>query len=103
MTGTAAVGAVVRLLDTAIPLDTAIEEGRGLSSMSGILADTGYRLPSAAGPAVRRHFRCRPKNRFPSSASNHGVPAWPPRLACSVFSLLPKASNRSRARCRGFP
>lgn len=38
MAGTAAVGAVVHLLATAI------EEGRGLSSMSGILADSSYRL-----------------------------------------------------------
>jgi hypothetical protein len=38
MAGTAAVGGVVHLLATAI------EEGRGLSSMSGILADTSYRL-----------------------------------------------------------
>ena len=36
--GTAAVGAVVHLLATAI------EEGRDLSSMSGILADGSYRL-----------------------------------------------------------
>jgi hypothetical protein len=36
--GTAAVGAVAHLLATAI------EEGRGLSSMSGILADSSYRL-----------------------------------------------------------
>ena len=35
---TAAIGAVVH------PLATAIEEGRDLSSMSGILADTAYRL-----------------------------------------------------------
>jgi F420H(2)-dependent quinone reductase len=38
MAGTAAIGAVVHLLATAI------EEGRDLSSMSGILADTAYRL-----------------------------------------------------------
>jgi hypothetical protein len=38
MAGTAAVGAVVDLLATAI------EEGRDLSSMSGILADSSYRL-----------------------------------------------------------
>ena len=38
MAGTAAIGAVVHLLGTAI------EEGRDLSSMSGILADTAYRL-----------------------------------------------------------
>ena len=38
MAGTAAVGAVAHLLATAI------EEGRGLSSMSGILADSSYRL-----------------------------------------------------------
>jgi hypothetical protein len=38
MAGTAAVGAVVHLLATAI------EEGRDLSSMSGILADSSYRL-----------------------------------------------------------
>ena len=36
--GTAAIGAVVHLLATAI------EEGRDLSSMSGILADTAYLL-----------------------------------------------------------
>jgi hypothetical protein len=35
---TAAVGAVVHLLATAV------EEGRDLSSMSGILADSSYRL-----------------------------------------------------------
>ncbi|MFE0378650.1 hypothetical protein ACFW1M_24390 [Streptomyces inhibens] len=38
MAGTAAIGAVVHLPATAI------EEGRDLSSMSGILADTAYRL-----------------------------------------------------------
>ncbi|MFI2183875.1 hypothetical protein [Streptomyces sioyaensis] len=38
MAGTVAIGAVVHLLATAI------EEGRDLSSMSGILADTAYRL-----------------------------------------------------------
>jgi hypothetical protein len=38
ISGTAAVGAVVHLLATAI------EEGRDLSSMSGILADTAYLL-----------------------------------------------------------
>jgi hypothetical protein len=38
MAGTAAIGAVVHLLATAI------EEGRGPSSMSGTLADTAYRL-----------------------------------------------------------
>ena len=38
MAGTAAVGAVVHLLATAI------EEGRDLSSKSGILADSSYRL-----------------------------------------------------------
>jgi hypothetical protein len=38
MAGTAAIGAVVHLLATAI------EEGRDLSSMSGILADSSYRL-----------------------------------------------------------
>jgi hypothetical protein len=38
MAGTAAIGAVVHLLATAI------EEGRDLSSMSGILAGTAYRL-----------------------------------------------------------
>ncbi len=37
MAGTAAIGAVVHLLATAI------EEGRDLSSMSGIVADTAYR------------------------------------------------------------
>jgi len=38
MAGTAEVGEVVHLLATAI------EEGRGLSSMSGILAESSYRL-----------------------------------------------------------
>jgi hypothetical protein len=38
MAGTAAIGAVVHLLATAI------EKGRNPSSMSGILADTAYRL-----------------------------------------------------------
>jgi hypothetical protein len=38
MTGTGAIGAVVHLLDTAI------EEGRDRSSMSGIVADGSYRL-----------------------------------------------------------
>ena len=38
MAGTAAIGAVVHLLTTAI------EEGWDLSSMRGILADTAYRL-----------------------------------------------------------
>jgi hypothetical protein len=41
MAGTAAVGAVVHLLVTAI------EEGRDLSWMSGILAGTACRLPLA--------------------------------------------------------
>jgi hypothetical protein len=41
MAGTAAIGAVVQLPATAI------EEGRDPSSMSGILADTAYRLPLA--------------------------------------------------------
>jgi hypothetical protein len=31
----------------AVAVDTAIEEGRGPSSMSGILADTAYRPPPA--------------------------------------------------------
>ncbi|GAA2440818.1 hypothetical protein GCM10010191_66080 [Actinomadura vinacea] len=39
--GTAAIGAVVHLLATAI------EEGRDLSSMSGVLAGAAYRLLSA--------------------------------------------------------
>ncbi|WP_327224197.1 hypothetical protein OG229_09590 [Streptomyces platensis] len=39
--GTAAIGAFVRLPATAI------EEGRDLSSMCGILADTAYRLVPA--------------------------------------------------------
>jgi hypothetical protein len=38
MAGTAAIGAVVHLLATAI------EEGQDLSSMNGILAGTAYRL-----------------------------------------------------------
>ena len=38
MAGTAAIGAVVHLPATAI------EEGRDLSSMSGILAETAHRL-----------------------------------------------------------
>ncbi|MFH0174295.1 hypothetical protein [Streptomyces cacaoi] len=38
MAGTAAIGAVVQLPATAI------EEGRDLSSMSGLPADTSYRL-----------------------------------------------------------
>ncbi len=38
MTGTSVIGAVVHLLAAAI------EEGRDLSSMSGILADSSYRL-----------------------------------------------------------
>lgn len=38
MAGTAAIGAVVRRLAAAI------EEGRDLSSMSGVLAGTAYRL-----------------------------------------------------------
>ena len=38
MAGTAAIGAVVHVLATAI------EEGRDLSSMRGILADTAYLL-----------------------------------------------------------
>ncbi|WP_017586503.1 hypothetical protein [Nocardiopsis ganjiahuensis] len=41
MIGTTAIGAVVYLLATAI------EEGRGLSLMNGILADSAYRLLSA--------------------------------------------------------
>ncbi|WP_330316508.1 hypothetical protein [Streptomyces platensis] len=41
MAGTAAIGAFVRLPATAI------EEGRDLSSMCGILADTAYRLVPA--------------------------------------------------------
>jgi len=47
-----------------------------------------HRLRSVAGVSVRPHFRCRVKNRAPSSTSNHGVPACPPGLACSVFSLV---------------
>jgi hypothetical protein len=39
MAGAAAIGAVVHLLATAI------EEGRDLSSMSGMPADISYRLP----------------------------------------------------------
>ena len=38
MAGTAAIGAVVHLLITAV------EESRDLSSMSGILAESSYRL-----------------------------------------------------------
>ncbi|GAA5103482.1 hypothetical protein GCM10023319_71390 [Nocardia iowensis] len=38
MAGTAAIGVVVHLLVTVV------EEGRDLSSMSGILADRSYRL-----------------------------------------------------------
>ncbi|MFB6709934.1 hypothetical protein ACFCW6_35180 [Streptomyces sp. NPDC056333] len=41
ISGTAAIGAVVR------PPATAVEEGRDLSSTSGILTDTAYRLPPA--------------------------------------------------------
>jgi hypothetical protein len=41
MAGTVAVGAVVHLPGIAV------EEGRDLSSMSGILADSSYRLRSA--------------------------------------------------------
>ncbi|WP_392842961.1 hypothetical protein [Streptomyces sp. LN500] len=45
MAGTAAIGAVVRLPATGYRIpDTAIEEGQDLSSMSGILTDTAYRL-----------------------------------------------------------
>lgn len=43
---------------------------------------------------ARPHLRCRGEEPVPSSTSNHGVPAYPPRLACSVFSSEPKASNR---------
>ncbi|MEU8546318.1 hypothetical protein [Streptomyces roseoverticillatus] len=39
MAGTAAIGAVVHLLAAAV------EEGGGLSLMSGVLAGTAYRLP----------------------------------------------------------
>jgi hypothetical protein len=46
MAGTAAIGAVVHLPATAI------EEGRDLSSMSGILADTAYRLLPARRPGL---------------------------------------------------
>ncbi|MFJ9446167.1 hypothetical protein ACIRRH_30545 [Kitasatospora sp. NPDC101235] len=42
MAGTAAIGAVVHLPAAAI------EEGRGISSMSGVLAGTAYRLPPTA-------------------------------------------------------
>ncbi|ALC25333.1 hypothetical protein SPRI_7027 [Streptomyces pristinaespiralis] len=76
---------------------TAIEKGRDLSfSMAASWPD--HRLSSAAHRTDRPHFRCRSKNRHPSSSSNHGVPVCPPGLACNVFSLLPKASNSSRAR-----
>jgi hypothetical protein len=37
---------------------------------------------------------------LPSYPSNCGTPVCPPILACSVFSLVPKASNRFRAICR---
>jgi hypothetical protein len=56
-----------------------------------------------AGLTARVHLRCRAKKRAASSTSNHGVPVCPPRFACSVFSLVPKASNRSRTRCRSIP
>src|SRR5262249_15172443 len=55
------------------------------------------------GLTARPYFRCRARNRVPSSPSNCGTPVCPPILACSVFSLEPKASNRSRASCRSFP
>jgi hypothetical protein len=66
--GTAAIGAVVHLLATAI------EEGRDLDERH----PGRHRLPSAAGLTARPHFRCRAKNRAASSTSNHGVPACPP-------------------------
>ncbi|MCC5577075.1 hypothetical protein IMZ11_15730 [Microtetraspora sp. AC03309] len=43
MAGTAAIGAGVHLMATAF------EEGRDLSSMSGVLAGAAYRLPPAWG------------------------------------------------------
>ncbi len=68
---------------------------------AGTYRDDGTGLVvGAAGLTARYHFRCRAKNRFPSSPSNRGTPVCPPMLACSVFSLEPKASNRSRASCR---
>ena len=48
MAGTAAIGAVVHLLGTAI------EEDRDLAGMSDILADSAYRLLTRAGPAIWR-------------------------------------------------
>jgi hypothetical protein len=44
--GTAAIGAAVHLLATAV------EEGRDLSSMSGIPADSSYRLLPARRPGL---------------------------------------------------
>lgn len=37
------------------------------------------------------------KNRAALSPANCGTPVWPPMLASRVFSLEPKASNRSKA------
>ncbi|SBS71849.1 hypothetical protein MIPYR_20256 [uncultured Microbacterium sp.] len=48
-------------------------------------------------------LKCRAKNRAASSPANDGTPVWPPRFACSVFSLEPKASKRSNAICRLSP
>lgn len=60
-------------------------------------------LPSAGALTARLHFRCRAKNWAAASPANCGTPVCPPMLACRVFSLEPKASNRSRAACRSFP
>ncbi|MFF4213226.1 putative quinol monooxygenase [Streptomyces sp. NPDC001796] len=57
-----------RLPAAAVEEGPAIEMGRDLSSMSGILAGTAYRLPPA--PTARPHFRCRAKI-VPRRSSRH--------------------------------
>jgi hypothetical protein len=76
---------------------------RGTKLTEGPHRERRDRSGCASAASLTAHFRCRAKNRFPSSPSNCGTPVCPPMLACSVFSLEPKASNRSRARCRSFP
>lgn len=76
MAGTAAIGAVV-------PRPAAIEESRDLSTMSGVLADTAYRLPLTVC--------CRPDG--PASLQ---VPAEEPR----PISAPQAAQNRATGSVR---
>lgn len=44
--------------------------------------------------------RCQVENLAASSPAWAGTPRWPPMLACNVFSVEPRALNRSRSACR---